>query len=424
MIQGPSGILTIAPPWNRPRFEPSKRRLTWPNGAIAICLSADQPERARGLQFDRLWCDELCAWQYPQRMWETVLLCLRLGEQPRAVVTTTPKPIKLLERLLGDPTTRLSKETTFANARHLAPEFISEITAMYQGTRLGRQELEAEVLDTSETVRFPSLQPGPARRGAGRVRPRPARPPGHRLRPVAGTSAPCGSRSASATAPPRAASAASSPSSPTTTPSTGPPPTTPWPSCSGRTRSAAAASISVYLDPASTARSGVGPAARGEFARVLGERITAPGRPIASSRASTRSRSSWAHRPASPISGSTPGASFLIESFKTYRRAEQRGEILDTPADPQHPAEEAIDALRARSAPRSRGPDRAGRANHNFQTGRLRETNACQSPAPWHPAGREWPPGAGGGVMNRGGRTRHLERTLMMMYTIRSASGW
>ena len=65
MIQGPSGLLAIAPPWDRPRFEPSKRRLTWPNGAIAICLSADQPERARGLQFDRLWCDELCAWPYP-----------------------------------------------------------------------------------------------------------------------------------------------------------------------------------------------------------------------------------------------------------------------------------------------------------------------------------------------------------------------
>jgi len=157
MIQGPSGILTIAPPWNRPRYEPSKRRLTWPNGAIAICLSADQPERARGLQFDRLWCDELCAWQYPQRMWETVLLCLRLGQQPRTVVTTTPRPIKLLTRILEDPTTRTSKEATFANARHLAPEFISEIAAMYEGTRLGDQELHAEIVDTSAAARFPSF---------------------------------------------------------------------------------------------------------------------------------------------------------------------------------------------------------------------------------------------------------------------------
>ena len=157
MIQGPSGILAISPPWNRPRFEPSKRRLTWPNGAIAICLSADQPERARGLQFDRLWCDELCAWPNPQRMWETVLLCLRLGQRPQTVVTTTPRPIKLLTRILEDPTTRLSKETTFANARHLAPEFVTEITAMYQGTRLGEQELNAEIVDTSAAVRFPSF---------------------------------------------------------------------------------------------------------------------------------------------------------------------------------------------------------------------------------------------------------------------------
>ena len=157
MIQGPSGILSIAPPWDRPKFEPSKRRLTWPNGAIAICLSADQPERTRGLQFDRLWCDELCAWSYPQRMWETVLLCLRLGHQPRAVVTTTPRPIKLLTRILEDPTTRLSKETTFANARHLALEFITEIAAMYEGTRLGDQELRAEIVDTSAAARFPSF---------------------------------------------------------------------------------------------------------------------------------------------------------------------------------------------------------------------------------------------------------------------------
>jgi phage terminase large subunit-like protein len=185
MIQGPSGLLAIAPPWNRPRFEPSKRRLTWPNGAIAICLSADQPERARGLQFDHLWCDELCAWTYPSRMWEIVLLCLRLGEQPRAVVTTTPKPIKLLTRILEDPTTRLSKETTFANARHLAPEFISEIAAMYDGTRLGDQELKAEIVDTSAAARFPGFSEAAARRRAGGVRPGVARPFGHRLRPVA-----------------------------------------------------------------------------------------------------------------------------------------------------------------------------------------------------------------------------------------------
>jgi phage terminase large subunit-like protein len=137
MIQGPSGILSISPPWALPRFEPSKRRLSWPNGALAICLSSEEPERARGLQFDRLWADELCAWSYPQRMWELALLGLRMGSRPQVVVTTTPRPIAILRKILDEPTTRLSRETTFANAAHLAPEFLSQITAMYAGSRLG-----------------------------------------------------------------------------------------------------------------------------------------------------------------------------------------------------------------------------------------------------------------------------------------------
>jgi phage terminase large subunit-like protein len=130
MIQGPSGILSVSPPWAMPRFEPSKRRLSWPNGAVAICLSSEEPERARGLQFDRLWADELCAWSYPERMYRLVLLALRIGTRPQAVVTTTPKPLAILRRLLEEPTTRLSRETTFANAAHLAPEFLTQITAL------------------------------------------------------------------------------------------------------------------------------------------------------------------------------------------------------------------------------------------------------------------------------------------------------
>ena len=106
------------------------------------------------------------------------------AHQPRAVVTTTPRPIKLLTRILEDPTTRLSKETTFANARHLAPEFVTEIAAMYQGTRLGDQELNGRDRRHLGRRPLPELQRGPARPGEGRVRPRPARPPGHRLRPL------------------------------------------------------------------------------------------------------------------------------------------------------------------------------------------------------------------------------------------------
>jgi hypothetical protein len=363
MIQGPSGLLAIAPPWDRPKFEPSKRRLTWPNGAMAICLSADQPERARGLQFDRLWCDELCAWQYPQRMWETVLLCLRLGTQPRAVVTTTPRPIKLLDRILKDPTTRLSRETTFANARHLAPEFISEIAAMYEGTNLGRQELLAEVIETSAAMRFPSFTEArhvmekadyvPGRpvclaidcglsRHVGalffQVRERDGTAPGsiRRILSVFGDYYAMDRNSADNA---QAILARA------------------HQLCGGRIDR-------VYLDPASTARSGVGPAARGEFARVLGERITDcwPVHRVLEGLdqveillgAPPREPDLWIH----------PRCRFLIDSFMTYRRAESRGEVLDMPADPQHPAEEAMDALRG--AVRTVFPE--GRIEpHNFR---------------------------------------------------------
>src|SRR5262249_60497277 len=107
----------------------------------------------------RLWADELCAWQYPQRMWELALLGLRMGMRPQAVVTTTPKPIAILRKILEEPTTRLSRETTFANAAHLAPEFLTQITALYAGSRLGRQELHAEIVETSEAIRFPMFDP-------------------------------------------------------------------------------------------------------------------------------------------------------------------------------------------------------------------------------------------------------------------------
>jgi hypothetical protein len=373
MIQGPSGILTIAPPWNRPRYEPSKRRLTWPNGAIAICLSADQPERARGLQFDRLWCDELCAWQYPQRMWETVLLCLRLGQRPRTVVTTTPRPIKLLTRILEDPTTRLSKEATFANARHLAPEFISEIAAMYHGTRLGDQELHAEIVDTSAAARFPSFSE------ARHVVERAEYVPGRKVRLAidCGLSRHVGAlwfqdRERDGTAPGSVrriisvfgdyyamdktsydnALAIKEKSSQL---------------CGGHIDH-------VYLDPAANARNGFGPAARYEFARVLGERITEawPNHRVLEGLdqieillgAPPREPDLWIH----------PRCQFLIQSFKTYRRAQRHGEVLDVPADPQHPAEEAIDTLRGAIRavfPEGRiGPTRL--RDYHWQTGRFR----------------------------------------------------
>jgi phage terminase large subunit-like protein len=146
MVEGESGILAISPPWDRPRYEPSKRRLTWPNGAIATLYSADEPERLRGPQHDATWCDELGSWRYPEA-WDMLMLGLRLGSDPRVVVTTTPRPTKLIRTLLADPTAVVTRGSTYENRTNLAPAFLQQIIRRYEGTRLGRQELEAEILD-------------------------------------------------------------------------------------------------------------------------------------------------------------------------------------------------------------------------------------------------------------------------------------
>jgi phage terminase large subunit-like protein len=146
MIEGESGILAISPSWDRPHYEPSKRRLTWPNGAVATLYSADEPERLRGPQHDAAWCDELASWRYPET-WDMLMFGLRLGADPRVVVTTTPRPTKLLRELVADRTVAVTRGTTYENRANLAPEFIEQIVRKYEGTRLGRQEIEAEILD-------------------------------------------------------------------------------------------------------------------------------------------------------------------------------------------------------------------------------------------------------------------------------------
>jgi len=148
MIEGPAGLLTTSPKHDRPLYEPSKRRLTWSNGAVAMAFSADEPERLRGPQFDFGWADELAAWNYPQA-WDMFLFGLRLGQRPCAVVTTTPQPTKIIRDLVNREgrDVFVTRGSTFENAPNLAPAFLSEITKRYQGTRLGRQELQAEILD-------------------------------------------------------------------------------------------------------------------------------------------------------------------------------------------------------------------------------------------------------------------------------------
>ena len=146
MVEGESGLLAIAPAGHRPLYEPSKRRLTWPNGALATTYSADEPERLRGPQHDFAWCDELAAWRYPEA-WDMLMFGLRLGSDPRAVVTTTPRPARLIKALLADPTVVVTRGTTAENEDNLAPAVLTEIVRRYEGTRLGRQELEAEILE-------------------------------------------------------------------------------------------------------------------------------------------------------------------------------------------------------------------------------------------------------------------------------------
>jgi len=145
MVEGESGILAVSPPWFRPQYEPSKRRLTWPNGAIATTYSADEPERLRGPQHSGAWGDEPASWRYPEA-WDMLQLGLRLGTRPRSVVTGTPKPIRLIRDLLQRKDCHVTRGSTYDNRSNLAKPFLDAIVKKYEGTRLGRQELYAEVL--------------------------------------------------------------------------------------------------------------------------------------------------------------------------------------------------------------------------------------------------------------------------------------
>jgi len=146
MIEGESGILAVSPPWFKPAYRPSKKRVEWPNGAIGICRSAEKPGKFRGPQYFKAWLDELAAWRYPEA-WDQIQFGLRLGDSPQAVVTTTPRPTPLVRAVLKDPTTHVTRGTTYENAANLAGRFLERVRTKYEGTRLGRQELHAEVLD-------------------------------------------------------------------------------------------------------------------------------------------------------------------------------------------------------------------------------------------------------------------------------------
>lgn len=146
LVLGESGLLAIAPPWARPVYEPSKRRVVWPNGSQALLFSADVPGRLRGPQFHWAVADEIAAWRYVDA-WDMLQFGVRLGNDPRIVVATTPRPIAIVRELLKDSNVVVTRGNTYANRANLATRFIERIKMQYEGTRLGRQEIDGEVLD-------------------------------------------------------------------------------------------------------------------------------------------------------------------------------------------------------------------------------------------------------------------------------------
>lgn len=146
MVFGDSGLLAVCPPGRRPDWLPSRRLLRWPNGATAQLFSAHEPEALRGPQFDAAWADELAKWPKARETWDMLQFGLRLGDDPRACVTTTPRRVDILRELLDLETTVSTHAPTQANAANLASAFLAEIEARYAGTSLGRQEIDGVIL--------------------------------------------------------------------------------------------------------------------------------------------------------------------------------------------------------------------------------------------------------------------------------------
>lgn len=169
MIEGESGILAICPKAERPQYIASKRQLAWPNGAISLIFTADEPERLRGKQHYKIWADEVASWRYPDS-WNQAMMGLRLGTNPQGIVTTTPRPTQLILDLVADKKNIVTTGTTYENRANLANGFFEYVIKKYEGTRLGLQELEAklltdtpgalwkrEMIDASRVTTFPDL---------------------------------------------------------------------------------------------------------------------------------------------------------------------------------------------------------------------------------------------------------------------------
>jgi len=149
MIEGPSGILATAPKGNYPLYEPSKLRITWNNGCVCHIRSADEPDRIRGIEVYRGWFDEFASWSYPAEAWDMIQMSVRQGDTKK-LITTTPRPIPILKKILAYPGTVVTHGSTYDNRKNLSKQFLDSITERYKGTRIGRQEIYAEIIEDIE----------------------------------------------------------------------------------------------------------------------------------------------------------------------------------------------------------------------------------------------------------------------------------
>jgi phage terminase large subunit-like protein len=157
MLEGESGLMSISPNWFMPKYEPSKARVIWPNGCIAGLYSAEEPERLRGPQCGAFWCDEIGAWKNMQSTWDNLQFGFRLGRKPQGVITTTPRPVEVVRDIIKmekDGTCVITRGSTYENRSNLATPFFKTIVTSYEGTRLGRQELDGEMLEDNPNALF------------------------------------------------------------------------------------------------------------------------------------------------------------------------------------------------------------------------------------------------------------------------------
>jgi hypothetical protein len=341
MILGESGLLAVSPAWCMPRYEPSRRRVVWPNGTAALLFSSEEPDRLRGGNFSHAWCDEVAVWKYPTMNWNMLLLALRVGSDPRVCVTSTPRTTALMKDLLAAPTTAVTRSTSYDNRRHLAPQFFDMIIKRFEGTSLGESELLGRMVEYSDAQWFTRFNR--AKHVSPLAEYNPAFP--------AYLSVDCGvSR---------------------------------WTGAilyqfipidrdqvrmhvigdylsEGMLHNENAERIlamagsrllgggvidKVLLDPASGARSGAGPTAESEYEKVFGRRVQRwPLRGVLDSLALVELLLGGEGR--EPELLIHPRCEATIAAFYGYERASRGGEYLDTPLDPNHPSEEGIDCIR------------------------------------------------------------------------------